>query len=793
MDVPADKSSAYGQRSMRSTVTMLKYLARTSSESEINSVLQVNARCEGTLAERRQRIGKLRNEQEQMQAQLQDRVQQLASSLQMDANAKAAERARAMEAARRSKKMAQQAARMMGAVATHRESAQAAALSVLAPLDWSPPSPPRSPTKPTERPERPQSPNSGAGAGQRAAALALRPGRYCLRSYATDSESLEEDTFLMWAGGELQLSSAERAGSHMWLVRQPAGSHACTFGCPSGGILFGTPQGQVSVGEPPKPELAHFLVLPLRHDHGIATAGAGADDVADGTGADAGAGMGMGKGMGMGGGRTISPRPVSSQSPRMTSHLQPMLTQRPQTANPLGASAAGISGGAGAGSSGVGLPGAEVQTPLVVRLYHSPSKRFLHIDPASGLASLLAEPPAPPAAGSPAAGSPAAAGRTTFRSTQRPSTAQLSFAFELVGRPSREVARAPPAGHGASAMPPMRTLPMPDAAAAAAAAVPPPSLSAGAQPGARSAAGAGAHHGAPGGAAHSRPTNRGAAPSHAFERRATPSTLPTRVFDITTGAPMRSAARPGASVLDTLYAEGLLSSCETSCETDWNAHLLGGGAGAAGGGFGAGDAGGPRGECSAQRVECSLWGAQHCATPAPVLSVLRTGAGAAASSRLQSQAPSQARGAIPGSSRAPRVPADDVSASAWEANQLDFGDLLSHGPLMLRSLFATPASHASSRPFYASYPPPHAPQRPSGQPQPPPMPSIGLAPPSFGVPGTAPQTVHSAASRARDGAASRGSSASSVHPRDSRFAQPDGSHLGQVVPRPPVVSLRGRP
>jgi hypothetical protein len=85
-----DKASAYGQRSMRSTVTMLKYLARTSSESEINSVLQVNARCGGTLAERRQRIGKLRNEQEQMQAQLQDRVQQLASSLQMDANAKAA-------------------------------------------------------------------------------------------------------------------------------------------------------------------------------------------------------------------------------------------------------------------------------------------------------------------------------------------------------------------------------------------------------------------------------------------------------------------------------------------------------------------------------------------------------------------------------------------------------------------------------------------------------------------------------------------------------------------------------
>jgi hypothetical protein len=771
-----DKASAYGQRSMRSTVTMLKYLARTSSESEINSVLQVNARCEGTLAERRQRIGKLRNEQEQMQAQLQDRVQQLASSLQMDANAKAAERARAAEAARRSKKMAQQAARMMGAVATHRESAQAAALSVLAPLDWSPPSPPRSPMKPTERPERPQSPNSGAGAGQRAAALALRPGRYCLRSYATDSESLEDDTFLLWAGGELQLSSAERAGSHMWLVRQPAGSHACTFGCPSGGALFGTPQGQVSVGEPPKPELAHFLVLPLRHDHSdSAAAGAGAGSGGDG-GDGGGGGGGMGMGMGTGsGGRTISPRPFSSQSPRMTSHLQPMLTQRPQTASPLAASAAGSSGGAGAGGSGGGLPSAEAATPLIVRLYHPPSKRFLHIDPASGLASLLAEPAAPPAGGS-----PAAAGRTTIRSTQRPTAAQLSFAFELVGRPSREVARAPPAGHSASAMPPMRTLPPADAAAAVGA-VRAPSSSAVVP----SVGGAGAHHGAAGGAAHSRLPNRGAAPSHASDRRATPSTLPTRVFDITTGAATRStwpsAARPEASLFDTLYEEGLLS---LSDAVDLNAQLLGGGAGGgAGGGFGAGDAGGPRGECSGGG-ECSLWGAQHSATPtpAPVLTVLRTGAGAADSSRLQSRAPSQARGAVPGSSRAPRNPADDAASSAWEASQLDLRDVLSHGPLMLRSLFAIPASHAPSRPFYPSNPPPHAPQRPSGQPQPPPRPSLGLAPPSVGVPGTAPRAAH-------HGAASRGSSASSVHPRESRFAQPEGphlgAHLGRVVPRPP--------
>ena len=55
---------------MRSTVTMMKYLARTSSESELNKVLQQNALCEGSLVEKRRRAGRLRNDQVQLETQL---------------------------------------------------------------------------------------------------------------------------------------------------------------------------------------------------------------------------------------------------------------------------------------------------------------------------------------------------------------------------------------------------------------------------------------------------------------------------------------------------------------------------------------------------------------------------------------------------------------------------------------------------------------------------------------------------------------------------------------------------
>ena len=60
-------SSAYTTRNMRSSLTMMKYLARTSSEGELNKVIHQHARCEGTVADRRRRAGKLRNEQEDLE------------------------------------------------------------------------------------------------------------------------------------------------------------------------------------------------------------------------------------------------------------------------------------------------------------------------------------------------------------------------------------------------------------------------------------------------------------------------------------------------------------------------------------------------------------------------------------------------------------------------------------------------------------------------------------------------------------------------------------------------------
>ena len=205
MTLEPDATSAYAMREMRSTVTMLKYLSRTSSESQLNKVLQQNARCEGTLAEQRRRAGKLRNDREHLEAQLQSRVQQLANTLQADASARATAKEQAAYAARRENRAAEHAARVMGAVAPHRAAARDAALAVVAPRDWqpwSPSSPPLSPPRPSTSPSgthrrRSHSPPS---VGQQQRPLALRPGRYCLRSCVTDTDSLDESTYVVCDG-----------------------------------------------------------------------------------------------------------------------------------------------------------------------------------------------------------------------------------------------------------------------------------------------------------------------------------------------------------------------------------------------------------------------------------------------------------------------------------------------------------------------------------------------------------------------------------------------------------------
>ena len=173
-------SSSYGNRSMRSTVTMLKYLGRTSSEARVDEVVQQSARCEGSLSEQRRRVGKLRYEQEKLESQLQDRVAICASSLQADASAKAAAKARAAQAARHSDRLAEHAARVMGAVAPHRASARGAALAVVAPLEWRPSSPPRSPLGTDQSVSK--SLSQRRRGSDKKPSVSLRPGRYCLRS-----------------------------------------------------------------------------------------------------------------------------------------------------------------------------------------------------------------------------------------------------------------------------------------------------------------------------------------------------------------------------------------------------------------------------------------------------------------------------------------------------------------------------------------------------------------------------------------------------------------------------------
>ena len=112
-------SSAYTSRNMRSSLTMYKYLARTSSESELNKVITQHARCEGSALDRRRRAGKLRNEQEKFEHQMSTQMESLATTLQADAQAKAQAKAKAAATAKQMDVAAEHAARAMGAVMPH--------------------------------------------------------------------------------------------------------------------------------------------------------------------------------------------------------------------------------------------------------------------------------------------------------------------------------------------------------------------------------------------------------------------------------------------------------------------------------------------------------------------------------------------------------------------------------------------------------------------------------------------------------------------------------------------------
>jgi hypothetical protein len=98
---------------------------------------------------------------------------------------------------------------------------------------------------------------------------------------------------------------------------------------------------------------------------------------------------------------------------------------RPQTANlPYGSTSPRHGGGAGAGGGAGGPVPADPSGPVLVRLYHPVSRKFLHVSPETGLASMQS-PPEPPAA-------PVYHGRGGASAAAPAAPLFLGAAFELV-------------------------------------------------------------------------------------------------------------------------------------------------------------------------------------------------------------------------------------------------------------------------------------------------------------------------------------------------------------------------
>ena len=331
----AEFSSAYTTRNMRSSLTMMKYLARTKSEGELNRVIHQHARVEGSVADKRRRAGKLRNEQEDLEQQMSSQMHSLATSLQAEAHAKSIAKARTAAATQQMNAAAEQAARNMGAIAPHRAAAREAALSVVAPTEWA---------ATVGAPDMAGAPVDASGnlLADQSAALAVRPGKYCLRIGAQSSPS-PESSFLSYTGtaSSMTLSSVrpEAANAAPWNVRMPAGQRTCTFSTSSGAKLYASISGLLGVGDPPRPDLAQFIAIPQRGAGGIAIP---------------------------------SPRPFSSSprtgvgSPAVSkaglSISSPWGSPRPQTA-----------------TAAPGAANPQGAHPLV-RLFHPPSRRFLHVN-----------------------------------------------------------------------------------------------------------------------------------------------------------------------------------------------------------------------------------------------------------------------------------------------------------------------------------------------------------------------------------------------------------------------------
>ena len=631
-------------RNMRSTMTMMKYLARTSSEGELNKVLSQNARVEGSLAERRRREGKLRSDQEELEEKMTQGMHSLAMTLQADAHQKALVKARQAQQSRQANAAAEQAARVMGAVAPHRAAARDAALAVVAPKEsWAP------------QPLGSHADLLGSGGGpadvtaaysvlvaEHSACLAVRPGKYCLRCHANqpagggagggasgaaagaaaatmgDGSSEGASSFFGYAltglSASFMIGTAEMASAAPWTVRQPSGHRACTFATSSGLKLYGSPSGVLAVGEPPRAEFSQFVVIPQYEAHLNAR--------------------------GMSGGQELpSPRPFSS-APRVSganATALPITSPRPQTALPLSCGQAGVPGGAVAGAD---------DAPLLVRLFHPPSRRFLHVSPHTGVASLQ------PAAES----GPAGAGSPRHPNQRSGPPAKPGIVFELLQQ------HAPPARFSKGT------------------AVPKPRAS---------EQGGGAPSAGPDG----RPGSRGGT-----ARGSGRPVVPMRGFDMSTGALQRQADEEDEDLQGAAWAVSLAVGAPPSVGSrETIGSLFGRPGSGVGGGVGGGVAGGvAAGGVAAGGAGGSAGGGGRSGAPTLQSQLAGGGGGNSLQPSGVSNLPPPLHDQRTAAQRRPYTRdgahrEDETRRTAWDTSQLDLSDVMASGPLKLGALF-TPSA-----------------------------------------------------------------------------------------------------
>jgi hypothetical protein len=174
-----------------------------------------------------------------------------------------------------------------------------------------------------------------------------------------------------------------------WTVRQQSGHRSCSFGTAGGAKLYASAAGALSIGEPPRPDLAQFVVIPQFEP----TRQGAAPDLP-------------------------SPRPFSS-APRVSGH--PVVVP-PAAASPRPHTAVGATAMAGTSAASSG-------PAQLVRLFHPPSRRFLYVNRETGVPSMLNTSEATPAQGATSPRMAAIVGLTFELLVQHASTPRTDAAY----------------------------------------------------------------------------------------------------------------------------------------------------------------------------------------------------------------------------------------------------------------------------------------------------------------------------------------------------------------------------